>query len=72
MIGAAFRAKTNLQSLSEQQWTNLVELIRHPPEISRRLGIDWPQSKGRWDGPKGYRAQMEAAQSVVAKIADAR
>jgi Protein of unknown function DUF262 len=72
VIGAAFRAKTNLKSLSEQQWTNLVELIRHPPEISRRLGIDWPQSKGRWDGPKGYRAQMEAAQSVVAKIADAR
>jgi hypothetical protein len=72
VIGAAYRAKTDLKSLSEQQWTDLVELIRHPPEISKRFGFDWPQSKGRWDGPKGYRAQMETAQSVVAKIVNGR
>jgi Protein of unknown function DUF262 len=72
VIGAAYRAKTNPKMLSEQQWTDLVELVRHPAEMSKRLGFDWPQSKGRWDGPKGYRAQMEAAQNVVAKIVNGR
>jgi hypothetical protein len=61
-----------LAALTDQQWTNLVELVRHPAEISKTFGLEWPQSKGRWDGPKGYRAQMEAAQSVVAKIVNAR
>lgn len=72
VIGAAFRANADPGSLSEQQWTNLVELVRHPAEMSKKLGFDWPQSKGRWDGPKGYRAQMEAAQKVVASIVNGR
>jgi Protein of unknown function DUF262 len=72
IVGAAYRARTDLNTLSEQQWTNLVELIRHPLEMSKKLGSDWPQSRGRWDGPKGYRAQMETAQAVAAKIIHGR
>ena len=72
VVGAAFRAGADLAALWEQQWSNLVELVRHPAEIANTLGCEWPQSKGRWDGPKGYRAQMEAAQTVVVMIVNGR
>jgi len=55
--------------LNEQQWTNIVEFIRKPTEIAKSLGCEWPASKGRWEGLKGYRAQMEAAHAIMAKIA---
>ncbi len=72
VIGAAFRAQIDPQSLSEQQWTNLVEYARRPSEIASSLGYELPQSRGRWDGAKGYCTQMEVTQQVIAKIANER
>jgi hypothetical protein len=68
VIGAAYRRKVEPNKLNEQQWTNIVEFIRKPTEMAKNLGHEWPASKGRWDGPKGYRAQMEAAYTIVTKM----
>ena len=68
VIGAAYRGKVDPHKLNEQQWTNIVEFIRKPTEMAKNLGQEWPASKGRWDGPKGYRAQMEAAHAIVTKM----
>jgi hypothetical protein len=68
IIGGAYCAKLSPMDLSEQQWTNFVEFIRRPQDLSKKLGSDWPLSKGNWDGQKGYRAQMETAQAIVEKI----
>ena len=54
---------------SPLQWTKAVEFIRRPTENAIAMGIDWPQSKGRWDGAKGHRAQFEAASQLAAFIA---
>ncbi len=70
LIGAAYRARIDPNALSEQQWTNVVEFIRRPQDIVKKLGCDWPQSKGRWDGQRGYRAQMDAANTIVTRIAN--
>jgi hypothetical protein len=68
VIGAAYRRNIDAAKLTEQQWTNIVEFIRKPTEFAKKIGFDWPASKGRWDGAKGYRAQMNAAADIVEKI----
>lgn len=69
LIGAAYAARVPTDALGEQQWTDLVELVRSPTDLARKYGAEWPQSKGRWDGPRGHRAQFDAAQRLVARIA---
>jgi hypothetical protein len=69
-IGASFAAGVDPAGLGEDQWTDLVEFVRSPTEVAQRLGFDWPQSKGRWDGNKGHRAQFETAHKLVARIAN--
>jgi hypothetical protein len=71
-IGAAYRADLNPDRLAAQQWTNLVEFIRRPNDLAKDLGFDWPVSKGRWEGDRGYYKQMQITQKIVAKIADGR
>ena len=68
VIGAAYRLLIDLDSLSSKQWTGLIEFVRRPQEGAKSAGIDWPQSKGRWDGQKGYRAQFEAIHQVTKKL----
>lgn len=68
-IGASFAAGVDLVTLGEDQWTDLVEFVRAPTETASRLGMEWPQSKGRWDGNKGHRVQFETAHKLVARIA---
>ena len=71
IIGAAFNSKVDPTTLVDQQWTNIVEFVRRPQEIAKKLNCNWPVSKGRWDGQKGYRAQMVAAQKIIQSITDA-
>lgn len=68
VIGAAYRLGVDPGTLTEQQWTNIVEFVRRPQELAKKLGCEWPLSKGRWDGKRGYRAQMEAAHVLIGKI----
>ena len=71
IIGPAFNSKVDPTTLVAQQWTNIVEFVRRPQEIAKKLNCDWPVSKGRWDGQKGYRAQMDAAHKIIKSITDA-
>jgi hypothetical protein len=68
LVGAAYVRKVELTKLSEQQWTDIVEFVRRPTELAKTKGLEWPQSKGRWDGQKGYYAQMKAASDVIANL----
>ncbi|MFX8926177.1 hypothetical protein ABTN20_20405, partial [Acinetobacter baumannii] len=69
LIGACYRARVELDRFGPAQWTKAVEFIRRPVECAAALGVEWPQSKGRWEGAKGHRAQFEAAAALAAKIA---
>lgn len=68
LIGAGFREGIATDAWSRDQWGRAVEFIRRPTETQAAFGVEWPQSKGRWDGVKGYRAQMEAACQIVRRI----
>ena len=70
IIGAAYRMKVDPTGFTPRQWTKAVEFIRRPTENAALLGVDWPQSKGRWDGAKGHRAQLEAASVLALKFAE--
>jgi hypothetical protein len=68
MIGVAYKQKMAVNGLGEQQWTNIVEFIRRPTEIAGKVNVYWPVSRGRWDGKKGYRAQLDAAHAIILKL----
>lgn len=68
LIGAAYANDVDLHKLNEQQWTDAVEFVRRPQVVAQKFGLTWPLSKGRWDGDRGYRAQLEAARNIVAKL----
>lgn len=70
LIGAAYKSQVDPNSFTEQQWTDAVEFVRQPKNIAGAVGCEWPLSKGRWDGRRGYRAQFKAAQTIVASIAN--
>ena len=69
LVGASYRMKIDPAQFSERKWTKAVEFIRRPAETAAAIGVEWPQSKGRWDGAKGHRAQLEAASAIAASIA---
>jgi hypothetical protein len=68
VIGAAYTLGFSIQKPNGQQWTDIVEFIRRPQSIAQRIGIEWPVSKGRWDGKRGYRAQLRATSDALATI----
>jgi hypothetical protein len=68
MVGAAYRLNVDAKALSEQQWTNIVEFVRRPQAVAQKYEVEWPVSKGRWDGKKGYRAQLEPASRILSKL----
>jgi len=68
LIGATYARSVNPSDLDEQQWTDLVEFVRNPKDIAKKFSIEYPQSKGRWSGIKGYKAQLLAVQQIVGRI----
>lgn len=70
LIGAAYVHSINPSDLNEQQWTDLVEFIRNPKDIAKKFSVEYPQSKGRWAGIKGYKAQLLAVKQIVRGIVD--
>jgi hypothetical protein len=68
VVGAMYALSVTPSKLSEQQWTDLVEFIRRPQDLAKRFEVEYPQSKGRWHGLKGYKAQLVAVKEIVGKI----
>ena len=68
VIGAAYAAGASSSSVSNPAAGKIVEFIRRPVDTAKKLGIDWPVSKGKWDGEKGHQRQLEKAQEVLVKL----
>jgi hypothetical protein len=68
LIGAAYRLAAGPSDLQDSKWGDVVELVRSPRNSAQALGIDFPTSKGRWDGTRGYGAQMESIFQALKKI----
>jgi hypothetical protein len=68
IIGAMYALSVIPSKLGEQQWTDLVEFIRRPQDLAKRFEVEYPQSKGRWVGAKGYKAQLVAVKEIVRNI----
>lgn len=68
VIGAAYELSLNSSDLDKQQWIDLVEFVRRPHEIARMFKLDYPQSRGRWSGTKGYKEQFIAVRNIVGRI----
>jgi hypothetical protein len=61
VIGAAYLTATLPEHLKDPSGSEVMAFIRSPRDFAKNVKIDWPESKGRWVGPRGYRAQFEAA-----------
>jgi hypothetical protein len=62
VIGAAYKQKISGEKITKKKQRGyVVEFIRHASDrdgfSKNSYGIDWPESKGRWDGNTGYHAQ---------------
>lgn len=54
--------------LSDNQWGIIDIFIRKPREMTEKYGIDYPEAKGKWGGPKGQKAQIESYFKVAKTI----
>jgi len=68
VIGTAYSLSCDVSTLNRQQWTDIAEFIRQPSKVASQLGVNYPQSKGRWEGGKGYKEQFVAVKGIVRKI----
>ena len=68
VIAALYRAGANPKDLAPEKADKIVAFIRSPRDIAKTLGLNYPTSKGRWLGDKGYSAQFAAAFNVVQRI----
>jgi hypothetical protein len=68
VIGAAYAQGLSTDKPTPQQWTDIVEFIRRPQNIALQKEIQWPVSKGRWDGKRGYYAQLQSTSDILSKI----
>lgn len=68
LIGAAYRVGVAASALDDAKWTQIVEFVRRPQECAKRVSCEWPVSKGRWDGKRGYRTQFKCAEDVLRKF----
>lgn len=67
VIGAAY--SIGIRSIEQStQWAKVMSFIRDPTVFSAGVGIEYPQSKGKWDGRKGYHSQMLTIRKILLKI----
>jgi len=71
LIGAGFKNEIDPRELNDKQWAYIVEFARRPADTAASLLCEWPMSKGKWDGRRGYRAQMKAAMDIILSIKNA-
>jgi hypothetical protein len=69
VIGAAQRRGVDSKAIDSPKWGRIVELVRAPQRTAQGVGVNVPKSRGRWDGQKGYRAQLDAIGAALSAIA---
>ncbi len=62
VIGCAYALKIEPAALNLEMWTKTIEMIRRPREH------DLPESKGRWNGKRGYESQLAAVRTKMSEI----
>jgi len=55
--------------VSDSQWGWIGKFVSGSRATAGELGINFPESKGRWSGEKGQRSQIHAYRQVATKIA---
>ena len=55
--------------VSDTQWGWIGKFVSGARATAAQLGVTFPESKGRWSGDKGQRAQIDAYATVAATIA---
>lgn len=70
IIGAMYRQGVGVNDINNNGWSMLTEFLLKPRDCAPLLRVEWPESKGRWLGPRGYAQQMEAATKIVRAIAE--
>ena len=55
--------------VSDSQWGWIGKFVSGSRATAAELGVAFPESKGRWSGDKGQRAQIDAYAKVAAAIA---
>ena len=73
LIGAAVELKIDADHLSFDAWDAIAAFIQAP----RKAGEKWleekggyPESRGRWKGDRGQKAQCDMAKRLLEKIVD--
>lgn len=54
--------------LSDNQWGFVERFVTKPRDLARELGIEYPESKGKWSGNKGQKAQIKSVYDVAQVI----
>jgi hypothetical protein len=68
VIGAAYQNSMLPKHLKDPNGTEVIAFIRSPRDVAKSFKIDWPESKGRWIGPRGYPTQFKAATEIVKSL----
>ncbi|HXP85295.1 MAG TPA: DUF262 domain-containing protein [Bryobacteraceae bacterium] len=68
VIGAAYPKQIYPEGLKEPNGTEVAGFIRSPRDVAKSFKVDWPESKGRWGGLRGYRAQFAAAAEILSHL----
>lgn len=66
--GLAARFKSPAE-VTDNQWGWIGKFVSRSRGTASELGVEFPESKGRWSGNRGQRAQIEAYFDIAAKIA---
>ncbi|MDC0672640.1 DUF262 domain-containing protein [Nannocystis radixulma] len=67
IIGAAYAMGVRNVDNKGKNWDTVMGFIRDPALAAAHMDIDYPQSKGKWDGRKGYYIQMLTVRDVLKK-----
>jgi hypothetical protein len=68
VIGGAYPHRIHPENLREPNGSEIAAFIRSPRDVAKSYMVDWPESKGRWGGLRGYRAQFAAAAKIVSHL----
>lgn len=68
VVGAAYKLGVSPSDVPDDRWEFVVELVRKPVDIASMHGVTMPKSRGRWDGKKGYQAQLSAIRTTLKKV----
>jgi hypothetical protein len=56
--------------VTDEQWGWIGKFVSGSRQTAQELGVDFPESKGRWSGRRGQRTQIDAYFEVATKIAE--